>query len=447
MEHASLPHPIKGRVVLTHGRSIQTLAAAQNLARNGLEIIGCDDTPFMALSFSRFVTQTFLHSNPEKDEMAFIRSLESELKKHYPGDSIPYVLMPVHRHTRLIAKYRNRFESFMKVAAPPLEAIDKVYPKHKLIHTAREYNAPIPKTAIIENLSELQASAEETGFPLFLKVPDSSGGRGLKKVDCLPELIRAYQVIEQKYKIGKERPFLVQECIEGADYCFTGLFDRGELKANMVYQNLQTFPSEGGFGVLRETVEAAPLIEISKRFMKQLGWHGVVQIDYRWDGKNEGRAYMIEINPRFWGGLFQSIESGIDYPCLLYRLTVEGHLDIEQSPIIGTRTKVPVLEALSAMQDSLSDDTVFDKLQETWRASRKEIGQGNVTAALQALYDGIKEQIWDDSPIERFRIMIEEGKGANREFLQTEDPFVILGVLYVLGSLMRHGKPPDEFIR
>jgi hypothetical protein len=42
----------------------------------------------------------------------------------------------------------------------------------------------------------------------------------------------------------------------------------------------------------------------------------VAEVDFRWDGK-ESEPLLIEVKPRFWGGLTPSVASGWDNPYLL----------------------------------------------------------------------------------------------------------------------------------
>ena len=109
----------------------------------------------------------------------------------------------------------------------------------------------------------------------------------------------------------------------GDDYCTTFLFDHGQVRASMTYHNLRTYPVKSGTGVLRETVDAPAMERTGAALLGSLGWHGVAEVDFRWDGKS-AEPVLIEVNPRFWGGLTQSVASGWDYPYLLYRLAIDG---------------------------------------------------------------------------------------------------------------------------
>ena len=47
----------------------------------------------------------------------------------------------------------------------------------------------------------------------------------------------------------------------------------------------------------------------------------MAQLDFRW-GDDPSDPRLIELNPRFFGGLPQAIAAGVDYPWLAYRLAL-----------------------------------------------------------------------------------------------------------------------------
>lgn len=436
-----------GRVILTHGRSLLALAAAHSLGQRGLEVIGCDEMPMMALSFSRFVTETFVHTSRHDDEGQYLNDLTAGVARYRPRAGRPYVLMPIHRDTRLIARHRDRFADPVRVATPSPEAIDAVDPKDRLIESARRLEVPIPKTVLLTDRSALRQAMHELAFPVFLKVPDSHGGRGIEKVETPDSLPDAYdRLVAAGGRPGARAP-LVQELAPGRDYCLTGLFVQGELRVCMAYVNLRTFPQDGGFGVLRETVEAGKLPALAERLMRPIGWNGVAEFDFRWDGTEAGEARLIEVNPRFWGGLFQSIESGVDYPWLLYELTVKGDVSEVPQARIGTRTKVPLLSLFSALQDISQSDQHLSTLRQAWHQSWAEMKDGAVWEGLKHFAHGVGDWINPKDDWHRLREALERSRDARPELFNAEDPFAALGLLYVLGSLLRTGRLPDEIRR
>ena len=101
--------------------------------------------------------------------------------------------MPIHEQTRLIAEQRERFEPLIRVATPQIEVIDQVDPKQKLTATAQRLDLPIPQTWQVASDAQLEETIPKLDFPAFLKLPHTSGGIGLHRVETADRLREAYR--------------------------------------------------------------------------------------------------------------------------------------------------------------------------------------------------------------------------------------------------------------
>ncbi len=435
---------LSGRVIVTYGRSLIALMIARSLGARGIEIIGCDDVGMTVLSFSRYVEETHIYTSPDKDEERFIEDLVRIVRENRPDDDRPYVLIPGFYEAKLIARHRSRFEDLITVACPDYESIDSVDPKDHLARTAIDLNLEIPRTWLPKNEQDLRDAESEMNFPLFIKPPDDVGGRGVSRVDDMDELVEAFRHLQKRYR-GKQ--LLVQQKATGVDYCYCGLFNRGELVASMVYRNLQKFPNEAGPGVLRETVDSSLFDEIAGRLMKPLKWHGVAEIDFMWDGEAETKPLMIEVNPRFWAGLDHSIQSDIDFPWLLFRMFTTGDAGPVPKARVGKKTSLPGLSTLARLESLFSSSIQFDDLEKSWPKIVGSFKQHHMRDALDVFADAVKDSFSIDRGISRFQKMAEEMEGAENVLYSQDDPMVGLGVLFIFASLIRHGKLPPEITR
>ncbi|SDE48185.1 ATP-grasp domain-containing protein [Rhodospira trueperi] len=440
----SVQTPAPGRVVLTHGRSLMALAVARSLGQRGIEVIGCDETPMMALSFSRYVTRTFLHDPKGPHGTDHIDSLAQGVRDTAPSDGRPYVLMPIHEDTPNIAARRDLFEPVARVAAPTIETIDAVFPKHNLARTLERLGVEAPPTRLPDSAEEARRAAEDIGFPVFVKPASSTGGRGIARVEDAADMAEAFEAARL---IDPDGTVLVQGLADGEDYCLTALYQDGVPRVHMAYRNLETFPGAGGFGVLRETVDPGPMPAVAERLLGPLGWTGVVQLDFRWDGTAAGTPRLIEVNPRFWGGLFQSIESGVDYPWLLYRMMVDGTVPAVPEVRLGQRTKVPLVWILGAIEDLAEDGARFDSLEEAWARARTEARSGGWWRALTQMAGGLGDALVPAASRQRFESRWQRAESARSELFTADDPLAGLGLLYAVGSLVRNGRLPEEFSR
>jgi predicted ATP-grasp superfamily ATP-dependent carboligase len=114
----------------------------------------------------------------------------------------------------------------------------------------------------------------------------------------------------------KETPFMLQEYIPGHGAGLFCLYNRGEPTHFFAHNRLREKPPEGGVSVLSE---AAPLNDSLKnsavKLLNSVKWHGVAMVEFRVDAN--GKAYLMEVNTRFWGSLQLAIDSGVNFPVLL----------------------------------------------------------------------------------------------------------------------------------
>lgn len=429
---------IPGRVILTYGRSLMALVIARSLAERGVEVIGCDDVNLTVLSFSKHVQETFTVAPWDKAPEQFLDDLEAAVLEYAPRDDRPYVLMPVFREIDLITRNRARFEPAIKLAAPSIKSIELVTPKHKLAQLGEEFGLDIPETWRPKTLDELRERAPKLRYPRIVKPVDGAGGRG---VSCAKN---ANELVAQAEALGFEEPPLVQDCIEGEDYCVAVLADAGAISAIMAYRNVTTFPREAGAGAVRETVDAEPFRAEAEKLVAATKWNGVAQLDFRWSGDNNDAPKLIEVNARFWAGIFHSVESGVDFPWLLYAQTVGLPIEEEPSAEVGATTKTTGAWLLAAVEDVAASDPHFAAARRAWRNANRRMKTGQLLAALDDAGRALGKTLAVGGAVKQLREEMRDLKDAPSELSADNDPMVGLGALFVLSSLVRHGKLPAE---
>ncbi len=435
---------LNARVIITYSRSLVALRLAQSLGQRGAEIIGCDDVSMTVLSFSKYVTTHAIYASPHDKPDQFIRDLVQIVKDNKPHDGRPYVLMPAFYEARLIAEHRDKFGDDIIVTVPPFEAINAVDPKDHFAKTLQNFDIASPKVWFPQSESDMEDIAEETDYPVFIKPPDEVGGRGIMKAKNPSELKQLYRELTAEYP-GKQ--ILVQAIAEGRDYCFCGLFDNGQLVSSMVYRNTQKFPIETGAGSVRETVPAHMFNPIASELMHKVKWHGVCEIDFMWNGDENSTPMMIEVNPRFWSGLDHSVKSNVDFPYQLYQLFVEGRVSDCSEAIIGHKTQLPGMSTLGAIETFMNEAVNFEKLEAEWPTIKQTVKNGEWSKGLGQFMDKFGESFSIDHAYQMFKNMRDEIKKAESISVPDDDPFVGLGVLFILGSLLRYGKLPPEVKR
>ena len=431
-----------GRVIVTHSRGWHALAMVRSLGRRGVQVYCGEEAPFAPCFFSKYCVASFQHPSVGGDPEAFIDYMVEKVKELKPEDpDEPYVLMPVHKETWLIAEHRERFEGLVTIPLTSHANMARTHDKGKLALLAEELGITIPPTRQFHDIDDLYRAIPEMTFPVFLKVREGAAGVGLKKCDSAEELTVTFREFVDGFGLEPDEYPLVQDFVKGEDYCVSALFDGGQRVAMMTYHNVRAFPRGTGAGALRETV-ALPEAEASAQLiLEHLQWHGMAQLDYRIG--EDGTAYLIELNPRFFGGLPQAIASGADYPWLLYRMACGESIGEEPELDYEVVTEAPFVGLLATLDEIAHDERALGRLRrvadELGALKRGEETEGE-DPRLKPLWDAIRDAA-NPSDIKAYvKEMFEVHRGSINDVLQSDDPRPALGVLFPLALMLKHGK-------
>jgi hypothetical protein len=305
---------------------------------------------------------------------------------------------------------------------------------------------PIPPTWLPEKTGDLERCLGDVTFPAFVKLRDSAAGVGVQKVHTPDELVRTFEHFVAHFGVREGALPIVQAAVPGEDYCVTTLFDRGRLVASMTYHNLRAFPAEKGAGVVRETVTAPAMERIAADVLAPLGWHGVAELDFRWTGDAGDEPKLIEVNPRFWGGLIQAVASGWDYPWMLFQLGAWGHVEPPGPGRLDVRTETPLLGLVATLEEIAAHDDHMERLQEAWQESRAEFHDGVRRAGLRRMLGGLTGFLDARERVRKAHELLEVNHHNVYDVLSREDPLPALGVLYPLAVFLRHGRVNMELL-
>ncbi|MGZ3306799.1 MAG: gamma-glutamyl-gamma-aminobutyrate hydrolase family protein, partial [Asticcacaulis sp.] len=243
--------------------------------------------------------------------------------------------------------------------------------------------------------------------------------------------------------LGFEPPPLIQEYVEGEDYCVAALAHQGELQAIMAYRNLRTFPRKAGAGAVRESVDAAPFRDSMERLLLETKWNGVCEVDYRWTGDPADVPQCIEVNARFWAGIFHSIETGVDFPWLLYLQTIGKKFE-EPEAQVGVVTRTPAVWRLATLEDVAASDPHLNAAADAWRRAKANLTTGKLASAMEEAVTALGATASAREALDAMAAAIAEVRGAPSELSSDTDPLVGLGALFVLSHLVRHRALPPE---
>ena len=319
-----------GRVLVFDAERRQALVAIRNLGRHGIDVTAASTQRTSAGALSKYADRRVHHPDPERRTRGFLDAIDHEL------DSREYdMLLPMADPTVIpIVEHRERFESRAAIPFLPYEKLQVGLDKKRTIEAARDAGVPHPKTLAPTEL-DIETVKAELEFPVVMKPRWGAGRLGVSVCDS-PE------ALEAAYDRTRERrgPVLIQEYIPfGGERGVYTLYDwDAELAGVTVQQRLRTNPPEGGTSTLRETVADPELVSVADDFLSSLGWQGAAMVEFRIDSR-DGEAKLMEINPRLWGSLALSVFAGVEFPYLLYQLSVDGTCERSLDYDVGVQAR------------------------------------------------------------------------------------------------------------
>ncbi len=239
-----------------------------------------------------------------------------------------------------ISERRHLFTPFLKLALPSHESVLKAFDKLETLKVAKKIGIPTPQTICPLNLSEVETIAKRIKYPAVIKPRCSFvwNNKGKSKysrpfyVKSPAELTAIYAKVNEDFS----NP-LIQEYVPGYNISIAVLFDHGELKAACFIRVYRTIPITGGTGVFRESIPIdSALLDFTSDLLQNLNWHGIAEVEFRVDSRNLSPKLM-EVNARFWGSINVAIESGVDFPYLLYLLAMGEHVNPTFNYKIGVK--------------------------------------------------------------------------------------------------------------
>ncbi len=308
------------RAIVLDGMWNKSLAAVRSLGRKGIKVTVGETTRLATALFSKYCQRRLIYPCPETSPEKFIKVIEQELSMRRYA-----LVIPTELTTQLVlTSYRKRLEKLTVVPYAPPALTMKLHDKAFITETACKMGIETPETVFIEDLSALRAIQKRLRFPVVIKPRNSSGSRGLVYVYNPDTFIEDYKKVHRYYPYP-----LVQERIPpGGDSIGVCLLlnYNSQTRASFVYKRLREYPVEGGPSTLRMSIKNDKLVKQSSVMLEELGWIGVAHVEFKVDPR-DGRAKLLEVNPRFWGSLQLAIDAGVDFPYLLFRLATEGDIE------------------------------------------------------------------------------------------------------------------------
>jgi len=302
-------------VLITGVRYRFSLAVMSSLSVHGYKVIGCDSSKWPLGRFSKYCCKYSRYSDPVESEAKFISDIIRIANEHAAKH-----IVPTFTETYVLAKYKTRLDDAgIAILSADYHVVHSVNDKAWVTKRAQSMGIPTPMSWYPTSFEDLETIIQQNKggqnkFPLIIKPVSEKAGEGQSVVDSAEKLKAYFQSITTKLDWSN---YIVQQYITGVPCGVVCLFDRG--KPLLAHSFKVNGTLNGVHSVDRISTPIPAALDSSVMFLPNTAWHGLAELDYIYE-ETSGTAFLLEVNPRFWGSVQNPISAGLDIPLLYMQL-------------------------------------------------------------------------------------------------------------------------------
>jgi predicted ATP-grasp superfamily ATP-dependent carboligase/SAM-dependent methyltransferase len=276
------------------------LGVMRSLGRLGVPVYGLHKSREAGALRSRYARGAFiwdLDEEPASRSVARLFAIAAELGADRP------LLIPSNDETALfVAENAGALRRTFRFSENPPALVRGLYDKKQMHLIARSLGMPTAETHFPRHRDDVCAFAARAQFPIVLKAADGiavarrSGEKTIIARDA-EELLRHYDRMHDPARAD----LMLQEYIPGgveAQWMFNGYFDdASECRFGITGRKLRQNPAYTGMSSLAVCARNDEVAALTCRFMKAIGYRGILDIGYRYDAR-DGRYKVLDVNPR-----------------------------------------------------------------------------------------------------------------------------------------------------
>ena len=259
----------------------------------------------------------------------------------------------------LLAENAAELAQYLIIPEVPAELPRALAGKQSLHRLCLEHGVATPRSVLPRTPAELAAAAEELVFPLvaknadpYARLSDPAVGSTTLLPDraALTRLAAGWPAAMPRVLLQEYLPMEHAEDWIAHLYCAGGT-PRDDTAGSVINEDVvftgvkvRSWPPRGGVTAHAYTTANPALAEESARFCRAIGFHGICDLDWRYD-RRDGRYKLLDFNPRV-GAQFRLFETGpgIDLVRALH-LDLTGRAVPKGDQLEGRSFTVEILDA------------------------------------------------------------------------------------------------------
>ena len=295
------------------------LGITRSLGRLGVPIFNVDAERWCPSFFSRYSNRKLVH---DLDTVSGEQSTERLLEFARRAGSPSILVATTDAAARFVADYAPALRERFIFPPQPADLVHALLSKKQTLLLARRYHLPAPVTIFPRARDDFRRLPEQIDVPLMVKGVCGDFWSRVSKSKVLVRTLAQFRELCELIPDAVIPDLMVQEYIAGKEdtvWMFNGYFDRdSECRAAFTGRKLRQCPAYTGAASLA-VAEKNEVVENSAiRFMKKLGYSGIVDIDFRYDSRDGGYK-ILDVNARI-GSTFRLFvdENGMDVARAMY---------------------------------------------------------------------------------------------------------------------------------
>lgn len=277
--------------------------------------IGCER--FAPARLSRYSGSW--RANPKADDESALEAL-----RQFSAQIGPSVLIPIDDAASVfVDEHAGELAEDFLFPRQPEGLASELSSKRGMYELCLRHGIPTPHSTFPQGEHDVRAHAKDGGFPVVAKCINA----GLAPADSPrvaiagseAELLAAYRSME----VSDVGNVMLQEYVPGTPetvWMFNGYFDeRSDCRIGFTGKKIRQSPPYTGATTLGVCLANKTVRDTTVRFMKEIGYRGILDIGYRFDAR-DGQYKLLDVNPRI-GGTFRLFvgDDGLDVLRALYR--------------------------------------------------------------------------------------------------------------------------------
>ena len=314
------------------------VGAIRSLGRLGVPMYAITEDRFTPAAVSRHLRRAFVWptTGTERPE----RLVEGLVRVGRRIGS-PAVLIPADEEAAvLIAEHQTELAGRFLFPRVDAGLPRRLASKQGLHELCVEHGIPSPEAAFPESYEEIAGFAAKASFPLVAKNREAFVRRARPAVRGTTRIGTREGLLGLARGWGEHPGVILQEYLpreDAEDWIVHAYFDANSTPLAMFTGvKVRSWPPHAGMTANAYVVDNPELADVARRFIKQIGFSGVIDLDLRFD-RRDGRYKLLDFNPRMGAQfrLFES-ESGVDVVRAMH-LGLTGRTVPEGEQLAGRR--------------------------------------------------------------------------------------------------------------